>query len=348
MKKAYLVLENGKIFEGKRIGADGETIGELVFTTSVIGYLETLTDPSYAGQIIMQTFPLIGNYGVIPEDIDGTCLAAGYVVHECCDSPSNFRSQYALDTFLKTNGVVGICDVDTREITKILRENGTMTAKICTNPTDLNICATSAPLPVAGRKTKETVSPADSALFRVALIDYGTRRSLVTALTQRGCEVTLFPDTVSAGEISEFNPDGIVLSGGPGNPADMTNLIETVKSLIGKFPVLGIGLGHQLAAIASGGKTFALKCGHRGSNQPVKSLSYGRIYVTNQNHGYSVAQDPLPEYAEITHINVNDSDIEGISYPGKNCFTLQFEPSDETEFLYDEFISIMEAVKENA
>ena len=341
MKKAYLVLENGKVFEGKSIGADGETIGELVFTTSVVGYLETLTDPSYAGQIIMQTFPLIGNYGVIEEDFEGNCFAAGYVVRECCDTPSNFRSQYDLDTFLKNNGIVGICDVDTREITKILRENGVLNAKICTNLSDVNSCSMAGILPPVSRKSTEVFPAVGEAVFRVAIIDYGVKKSTITALTERGCEVTAFPPSVSADEIKSFSVDGILLSGGPGNPEENPYYAEQIKKLIGNFPIFGIGLGHQLSALAMGGKISKLKYGHRGSNQPVKELLTGKMLITTQNHGYVVADSD----AIVTHINANDNTIEGLEYPGKNCFTVQF---DATSDLFDKFICMIKAVKENA
>ncbi len=343
MKKAYLVLENGKIFEGKSIGADGITIGELVFTTSVVGYLETLTDPAYSGQIIMQTFPLIGNYGVIEEDFEGSCYAAGYVVRECCDVPSNFRSQNDLDSYLKKAGIVGICDVDTREITKIIRENGTMTAKICTDLKDVDCAAMSSAIPSMSSKSKEVFSADGASLFRIAIIDYGVKKSNITALTERGCEVTVFPSSVSADEIISFSPDGILLSSGPGNPEENTFCIEQIKSLIGKFPIFGIGLGHQLTALAMGGKTDKLKYGHRGSNQPVKELSTGKMLITNQNHGYIVTGD-IPG-TEVTYLNANDSTIEGLEYHGKNCFTIQF---DATSHLFDKFISMIKAVKDNA
>lgn len=351
---AYLVLSNGAVFEGKRIGAPCDSIGELVFTTGMVGYLETLTDPSYAGQIVMQTFPLIGNYGVISGDFEGECAVRGYVVRELCREPSNFRSEYELDRFLKEKGVCGICGVDTREITRILREHGVMNAKICDSiPDGLSEIQNYTVAGVVNRVTTDKVLyfPPESGTpeYSVALIDYGAKANIVRCLTKRGCKVTVFPCTADAEEILESNPDGIMLSNGPGDPAENIYCIEQIKKLVGKKPMFGICLGHQLTALAMGGKTVKLKYGHRGANQPVKETSgSGRTYITSQNHGYAVVNESIGSEGEgrISYINANDGSCEGVDYDGKMCFTVQFHPEacagpQDTEFLFDKFIGMM-------
>ena len=356
MKKAYLVLSNGQIFEGKAIGAEGETIGEIVFTTGVVGYLETLTDPSYAGQIVVQTFPMIGNYGVIEDDFEGNCAVKGYVVREICDYPSNFRCQYDLDTFLKNHNIPGICGVDTREITRIIRESGVMNATICYSvPESLEkVKEYEIKGVVKEESTKEIYecSALGEAKYNVVLIDYGAKRNIIRCLNKRGCNVTVVPCTTSAEDILAMNPDGLMLSNGPGDPEDNEYSIAQIKKLIGKLPVFGICLGHQLTALAMGGKTIKLKYGHRGGNQPVKEVNGKRTYITSQNHGYAVVSDSLKGVGEELFINANDGSCEGMNYPGLNCFTVQFHPEacsgpQDTEFLFDKFISMMGG-KQNA
>ncbi len=349
-KRAYLVLSNGTVFEGQRIGAEGESIGELVFTTGMTGYLETLTDPSYCGQIVMQTFPLIGNYGVISPDFEGETAVKGYVVRELCDYPSNFRAEYKLDRFLKEHNIPGIAGVDTREITRIIREEGVMNAKICdAPPAELDeIASYSVKNAVAEVSCREpSVYPAEGERkFRVALMDYGAKRNIIRCLQMRGCEVTAFPQSARAEEVLAMKPDGIMLSNGPGDPEENIAAIAELKKLIGKVPVFGICLGHQLTALAMGGKTVKLKYGHRGANQPVKDMVGGRTYITSQNHGYAVVSDSLKSVGTETFINANDLSCEGMEYPGKNCFTVQFHPEAcggprDTAFLFDRFISMM-------
>ena len=356
MKKAYLVLSNGQIFEGEAIGAEGETIGEIVFTTGVVGYLETLTDPSYAGQIVVQTFPMIGNYGVIEDDFEGNCAVKGYVVREICDYPSNFRCQYDLDTFLKNHNVPGICGVDTREITRIIRESGVMNATICYSvPESLEkVKEYEIKGVVKEESTKEIYEcPAvGEAKYNVVLIDYGAKRNIIRCLSKRGCNVTVVPCTTSAEDILAMNPDGLMLSNGPGDPEDNEYCIAQIKKLIGKLPVFGICLGHQLTALAMGGKTIKLKYGHRGGNQPVKEVNGKRTYITSQNHGYAVVSESLKGVGEELFVNANDGSCEGMNYPGLNCFTVQFHPEacsgpQDTEFLFDKFISMMGG-KQNA
>ena len=350
MKKAYLVLNNGRVFEGTRIGADGDGLGELVFTTGMTGYLETLTDPSYAGQIILQTFPLIGNYGVIPEDFEGPCLAKGYVVRELCGTPSNFRSEYALDAFLKEHNVPGICGVDTRALTRIIREEGVMNALICDEiPKDLSAIQTYAVL--GGVKQASSTEPRffpaeGEEKYHVALLDYGAKHHIVESLQERSCRVTVLPHDTSAEDVLALKPDGLMLSNGPGDPKENVFEIEQLKKLMGKLPVFGICLGHQLAALALGGETVKLKYGHRGANQPVKDLKTGRCFITSQNHGYAVVAESVKDIAELRYINANDCSCEGLDYPKARCFTVQFHPEasagpHDTGFLFDRFVSMM-------
>lgn len=351
MEKAYLVLSNGMVFQGQRVGAAPESTGELVFTTGMVGYLETLTDPSYAGQIIMQTFPLIGNYGVIEQDFEGGCFAKGYVVRELCCEPSNFRSQYDLDRFLKEKGVSGICGVDTRSITRIIREQGVMNARICSRiPEDLNEIKSYAVRDVVkqvSRREKSIYQADGEERFSVVLIDYGAKQNIIRSLCARGCRVTAVPHDTPAEEILAMAPDGLMLSNGPGDPAENVYCIEQIKKLVGRLPIFGICLGHQLTALAMGGKTIKLKYGHRGANQPVKTIDGSRTYISSQNHGYAVVSESMEGIARLSYINANDGSCEGLDYPGKRCFTVQFHPEassgpHDTEFLFDRFLKLME------
>lgn len=351
-EKAYICLANGKIFEGTRFGAGGDITGELVFTTGMGGYIETLTDPSYYGQIVMQTFPLIGNYGFIDEDCESAkSFVSAYIVHEKCDCPSNFRCNSTLEEYMKKNSIIGVYGVDTREITKIIRESGVMNATICSNPKDFSIEKTQEykiegaveavsvkhPYPVACENPKHNV----------VLIDYGKKENIVRELTKRNCNVAVMPSSTKAEDILKLNPDGIMLSNGPGDPDDNKECIEELKRLIGKKPIFGICLGHQLLALAMGAKTEKLKYGHRGVNQPVKNLETGRTYISSQNHGYAVINETVEEIGgEISYINANDGTNEGINYPDKKAFSVQFHPEacsgpHDTRFLFDKFINMM-------
>lgn len=347
---AFLVLSNGRVFEGKRIGAAGDSIGELVFTTGMEGYIETLTDESYAGQIVIQTFPLIGNYGIIEEDFEGKSAVRGYIVREECETPSNFRCNYPLDEFLKKNNIPGLCGLDTRALTRMLREEGTMNAMICdTVPEVLDALKNYAVRGVVAEVSRKepTVCPAQGETrFRVTLLDYGAKNNIIRSLTKRGCEVTVVPQNTSAEDILAGDPDGIMLSNGPGDPEENTYCIEQIRKLIGKKPILGICLGHQLTALAMGGKTVKLKYGHRGANQPVKEVDGTRTYITSQNHGYAVVSESLGKEARVTFINANDKSCEGVEYPLLDCFTVQFHPEacggpKDTDFLFDRFIEKM-------
>ena len=349
MKKAYLVLENGRALQGYRFGADSDAVGELVFHTGVVGYVETLTDPSYAGQIVMQTYPLIGNYGIMEEDFEGKCAARGYVVREWCDVPSNFRTQYDLDTFLKNQGVPGLYGVDTRELTRILREEGSMNAAICDEvPADLTALKDYRIHDAVKSVTAAalTVCPAEGEeRFRVSLVDYGVKRSLIRGLQALGCTVTEAGSTVTAEEILADKPDGVVLSAGPGDPAENAFLAEQVKGLLGKLPIFGVGLGHQLLALAAGGRTEKLKCGHHGGNQPSRDLVTGRTHITSQNNNYTVTPDSVPGGA-VRFVNANDGAWEGIDYPDLRAFSVQFDPvlssgSKDANLLFDRFADLM-------
>ena len=349
MKKGYLILQDGRVFEGVRFGAETDTVGELVFTTGMCGYIETLTDPSYAGQIVMQTYPLIGNYGIIREDFEGACCVRGYVVREWCDAPSNFRTDCDLDTFLKEQGVPGLYGVDTRELTRIIREHGVMNAAICDEvPADLTPIETYAVTGVVETVScrEASVHPAEGEeRFRVSLLDYGAKRNIVRELQKRGCTVTVLPATTSAEEILAADPNGVMLSNGPGDPAENVYQIEQIRKLLGKVPMFGICLGHQLTALAAGGSTYKLKYGHRGVNQPVRDVEGVRTYITSQNHGYAVDSDTV-KLGRVRFANANDGTCEGIDYPELKAFTVQFHPEactgpKDTSFLFDRFVDLM-------
>ena len=349
MKKGYLILQDGRVFEGVRFGAETDTVGELVFTTGMCGYIETLTDPSYAGQIVMQTYPLIGNYGIIREDFEGACCVRGYVVREWCDAPSNFRTDCDLDTFLKEQGVPGLYGVDTRELTRIIREHGVMNAAICDEvPADLTPIETYAVTGVVETVScrEASVHPAEGEeRFRVSLLDYGAKRNIVRELQKRGCTVTVLPATTSAEEILAADPNGVMLSNGPGDPAENVYQIEQIRKLLGKVPMFGICLGHQLTALAAGGSTYKLKYGHRGVNQPVRDVEGVRTYITSQNHGYAVESDTV-KLGRVRFANANDGTCEGIDYPELKAFTVQFHPEactgpKDTSFLFDRFVDLM-------
>lgn len=348
-KKAYLVLEDGTVFEGYFFGAQKDAIGELVFTTGMCGYIETLTDESYYGQIVLQTFPMIGNYGIIPEDFEGECSVKGYVVREKCDNPSNFRCKETLDGFLKEKGIPGIYGVDTRAITKIIREHGVMNAAICNEvPSDLKLLQNYKIIGAVDSVTAKNtaVYPAENEKHKVTLIDYGAKRNIIRELNKRGCTVTAVPATTTAEEILKTIPNGIMLSNGPGDPAENLFQIEVIKELAGKKPIFGICLGHQLLALAMGAQTEKLKYGHRGVNQPVKEVKGTRTYITSQNHGYAVVKGSVKK-GEISFINANDGTCEGIDYEDINAFSVQFHPEaasgpHDTSFLFDRFIKLME------
>lgn len=353
-QNVYIILANGRIFKGKPFGAVGEAVGEIVFTTAMTGYLETLTDPSYYGQIVVQTFPLIGNYGIIPADFesDSPKLKA-YVVREWCQVPSNFRSEGELDTFLKTQNIVGVYGIDTRELTKIIREVGVMNAKITTtldnlekDLAEINRYQITEAVQTVSHKEK-AADIAEQSTYKVVLWDFGAKENIRRELIKRGCKVIKVSADTSAKDILDLHPDGIMLSNGPGDPADNPEIIsELTKLAESGLPIFGICLGHQLLALAQGAKTSKLKYGHRGANQPVKDLKTGRVYITSQNHGYAVIADSLPAHACLRFQNANDGTCEGIEYLNMPVFSVQFHPEAsagplDTGYLFDQFIDSM-------
>ena len=353
--KAYLILEDGTVFAGTSIGSDREVISEIVFNTSMTGYLEVLTDPSYAGQAVVMTYPLIGNYGICREDMEsGRPWPDGYIVRELSRIPSNFRSEGTIQDFLKEYDIPGISGVDTRALTKILREKGTMNGMITTKEYD----DLSEPIrrmreyQVTGVVLKTTarekyVLPGNGK--RVALMDYGAKRNIARSLNARGCQVTVYPADTPAEEVLADHPDGIMLSNGPGDPKENTAIIEEIKKLYASdVPIFAICLGHQLMALANGMDTYKLKYGHRGGNHPVKDLETGRVYISSQNHGYVVDMATVkPDVAVPAFINVNDGTNEGLRYVGKNIFTVQYHPEAcpgprDSAYLFDRFLKMME------
>jgi len=354
--KAYLILENGKVFEGEYFGAQGEVTGEIVFTTGMTGYLETLTDPSYCGQIVLQTFPLIGNYGVIPEDFENASIGVrAYITKYPCKTPSNFRSKDDLDTFLKERGIIGLCGIDTRALTKMIRENGVMNGKIkASPPTDADrkeikkyfVVNPIAAVSIAAAASSSTIDKSKSDITqtvrRIALMDFGAKQGITNAFLDRNCKVWAFPYNASADEILKIKPHGIMLSNGPGDPADSGNkaIIGTLCELIKtNIPIFGICMGHQLLALANGYKTRKLKFGHRGANQPVKDTKTGSVYITSQNHGYEVIAP------NSSFVNVNDGSCEGLDYGVS--FSVQFHPEArggplDTSFLFERFLERIE------
>ncbi len=351
--KAFLILEDGTVFSGTSIGSAKDMISEIVFNTSMTGYLEVLTDPSYAGQAVAMTYPLIGNYGVTPDMESGRAWPDGYILRELSRLPSNFRCQGSLSDFLKEQGIPGIAGVDTRTLTRRLREKGTMNGMITTREDyDLDEI-----LPkikeyrigdvVAQATCKERyVLKGEGA--KVALLDFGAKDNIARSLNRRGCQVTVYPAYTSAEEIIKSNPDGIMLSNGPGNPETNTTIIEEIRKLYHTdIPVFAICLGHQLMALANGGATYKLKYGHRGGNHPVKDLESGRVYISSQNHGYAVDAASMDRsVAREAFVNVNDGTNEGLAYEGKKIFTVQFHPEacpgpKDSGYLFDRFMEMM-------
>lgn len=366
--KAFLILEDGTIFTGTHIGSNKEVISEIVFNTSMTGYLEVLTDPSYAGQAVVMTYPLIGNYGVCYEDMESLkAWPDGYIVREIARKPSNFRSEDSIENFLEKNDIPGIAGVDTRALTKILREKGTMNGMITTDENyDLDkvierikAYTVTGVVEKVSCKEKKFYKPGDLGTYagnenglKIGVLDVGSKNNIVRCLLKRGCEVTVYPALTAAEEMIKSNPDGIMITNGPGDPAECVSIIEEIKKLYdSNIPIFAICLGHQLMALANGAKTHKMKYGHRGANHPVKDLSTNRVYISSQNHGYVVDDASLdPKVAETSFINVNDSTVEGLHYLGKNIFTVQFHPEacagpQDSEFLFDEFIKMVEVSK---
>ncbi|MDY5576931.1 MAG: carbamoyl phosphate synthase small subunit [Lachnospiraceae bacterium] len=354
--KAFLILEDGHVFEGTSIGSKKEIISEIVFNTSMTGYLEVLTDPSYTGQAVCMTYPLIGNYGICYSDMESKRpWPDGYIVRELSRIPSNFRSEGTIQDFLEKNDIPGIAGIDTRTLTKILREKGTMNGMITTNE-NYNLDEIIPKLKeyvvrdAVKRSTCSEPSNLEGDGFKVALMDFGAKNNIAKSLNDRGCDVTIYPAFTPAEEILATNPDGIMLSNGPGDPKECVSIIEELKKLYASdVPIFAICLGHQLMALATGADTHKMKYGHRGANHPVKDLKSGRVYISSQNHGYVVDESTInPDIAEVGFINVNDKTVEGLRYKNKDIFTVQFHPEacpgpQDSNVLFNEFITMMES-----
>ncbi|MBC7105433.1 MAG: glutamine-hydrolyzing carbamoyl-phosphate synthase small subunit [Firmicutes bacterium] len=356
MEQGVLALENGAVFYGVPLGARGESWGEVVFNTGMTGYQEVLTDPSYRGQIVVMTYPLIGNYGVNDEDREDTrAHPRGFVVREACPAPSNWRATRSLDRYLAEQGIVGLAGVDTRALTRIIRSEGAMRGVIAGAPAseeELVARARSVPSISEQRLVLEVATDRPYRLpgggFRVVVVDFGVKESIIRCLRGRGCDVVVVPPTFDAGRIMGCRPDGILLSNGPGDPSGLTFAVEAVRELLGLRPIFGICLGYQVLALALGGKTYKLKFGHRGANHPVKDLLSGRVYITSQNHGFAVEEGSLGGDALVTHRNANDGTVEGVAHRYLPAFGVQYHPEAgpgprDSEYLFDRFLALMRA-----
>ncbi len=353
-QKGYLLLANGQLFEGTLRGAEKAVMAELVFTTAMTGYLETLTDPSYEGQLVVQTFPTIGNYGLISSDFESPRPRLfGYIVRELCDAPSNFRSEGPLEAYLREAGIPCLTDVDTRAITRIIRSAGVMNAALLTEkPEDpAEIVEQLKALPfhpsIQDVSCREMQPPRQAGKRQVVLWDFGAKENIRRELEKRGCAVTVVPASATAKQIWALHPDGLMLSNGPGDPADNVSVIANLRELMRhKLPTFGICLGHQLLALSQGAKTVKLKYGHRGANQPAKDVKTGLSHMTSQNHGYAVDSATLPAGAALRFVNANDGTCEGIDYTDIPAFSVQFHPEAcggplDTRFLFDRFVAMM-------
>ncbi len=372
MKKALLVIEDGTVFEGSGFGAEGEVFGEVVFNTSMTGYQEILTDPSYNGQIVAMTYPEIGNCGVNEEDVESRRpFLKGFVVKEYWRTPSNWRSQGDLESYLANYGIVGIEGIDTRSLTKLIRSKGAQKAVISTQDLDPKnllkkvqssegivgidlVTEVSCEEPYNWNEGTHSWRPLDEKdlqaedKFKVVAYDFGLKQNILRKLTDHGCEVTVVPSGTPPNEVLALDPDGIFLSNGPGDPAAVSYAIESIRTLIGKKPIFGICLGHQILSLALGAETYKLKFGHRGANQPVKNLVTGKVEITSQNHGFAVDADTLGKDIEVTHINLNDQTIEGIKHKKHPAFSVQYHPEaspgpHDASYLFQDFIDLMKS-----
>lgn len=375
--EALLALEDGRTFRGKSFGAEGEVSGEIVFNTSLTGYQEILTDPSYAGQIVILTYPLIGNYGVNPQDAESVRpFAEGLVVREMAEVPSNWRQQASLPEYLRRHNIVGISEVDTRALVRHIRTHGAMRCMISTRDLEQQslvhktrqqpqmvgqdlVTAVSCRehyawqdpsvdlFPARKRRGRNSNQKKEPALFKVVAFDFGIKHNILRLLVDHGCELTVVPAQTSARQILELNPDGIFLSNGPGDPEPVTYAIDTVRQLLGKKPIFGICLGHQILGLALGGRTYKLKFGHRGGNHPVLRTPTGQVEITAQNHGFAVDINSLPlAEVEITHVNLNDQTLEGFRHKTLPVFCVQYHPESspgphDSRYLFEEFKSLM-------
>lgn len=329
--KAILLLEDGTTYEGESFGAKGTSFGELVFNTSMTGYQEILTDPSYAGQVIVMTYPEIGNYGVNDEDFESKRPAAkGFIVKSCCEKDSHYKSKQTISQYLEKNGIVGISNVDTRALTRKIRENGCMNCVVTTEEIteDLKnqLAQYQGDKDVVLGVTRSEIETMPNSGVKMAFIDYGAKQNIINNLSQKGCDLTIFPANVGADTILNGDFEAVFLSNGPGNPEDVTYSIETIKKIAGKLPIFGICLGHQILSLVLGAKTYKLKYGHRGGNHPVINLQTNKVMMTSQNHSYAVEESTLPHNTVVTYKNLNDNTIEGLSYPSLNIESVQFHP----------------------
>ena len=380
-RSAKLALEDGTVYTGTTFGAEGHVFGEVVFNTSMTGYQEILTDPSYCGQIVTMTYPLIGNYGVNPDDVESSGIALrGFVVRELCRTPSNFRSTSSLDDYLRDAGVVGLEEIDTRSLVRRIRVRGAMTGVLSTTDLDdgsLIEKAQSSPALVgrdlvadvipsadyewsdglpelarmtfttAGQQPHRSATEPDAPAFHVVAVDYGMKWNIARHLRELGCRVSVVPGTATADEILAKNPDGVFLSNGPGDPRPLDYAVQTIRELLGKKPVFGICLGQQLLGLAVDGEIYKLKFGHRGANQPVLNHRTNRVEITTQNHGFALAEESLPANVEVTHVNLNDRTVEGIRHRDVPAFGVQYHPEasagpHDSQYLFGDFLKLMQ------
>lgn len=364
MKTRYLILEDGTVFKGNAFGSDAGTIGEVIFTTAMTGYQESISDPSNCGQILTFTYPMVGNYGINPDDFEAITIGlSGVVVRELAEQPSNFRSTGTLSEFLNAKNVPGIEGIDTRKLTRIIRMHGSLKGRLTNADEEVNVeqvvkelQAIEIPKNVVEQVSITRPYPSPGRGKRVVLVDFGMKHGILRELNKRDCDIIVVPYNTSATEILGMFPDGVMLSNGPGDPTDIPEAIDMVKGIIGKVPIFGVCLGHQLISLASGAKSFKLKFGHRGGNHPVKDLRTGRTELTSQNHGYAIDADSIAQTdLEITHIALNDGTVEGVRHTKFPVYCVQFHPEgssgpEDSKHLFDEFIELMNAEnkKENS